>query len=177
MGLANRAAFTRFQPRSVKCSRRALGLDEMGQDKPYVPYTNPLEPTVTHLPPPSGQPAFERPAPPPPPAGATPYAPGAPALQAAPVAAAVGTQPSAVLAILALVFGIIAIIIFPLLGILGVAAVIMGVMGVKRASQGTATKPGLAIAGIVTGALGAVLMIGFWVIGLIGMATTGGVTP
>ena len=61
----------------------------------------------------------------------------------------------------ALVVGIIALItsFFLIGGLLGIIAVILGIIGLVRARRGEATNRGMAIAGIVTGALAILIAI------------------
>lgn len=61
----------------------------------------------------------------------------------------------------ALVLGILSLVSWFLLvgGIFGVIAVVLGVLGRARAGRGEATNGGMALAGILTGALGVLLTI------------------
>lgn len=72
-----------------------------------------------------------------------------------------GQGPSNGLGIAALVLGIAALLtwFFLLGGVLGVVAIVLGVLGRKKASRGEATNGGVALAGIITGAIGVVLTI------------------
>ncbi|MGW7268310.1 DUF4190 domain-containing protein [Streptomyces sp. NPDC054842] len=66
-----------------------------------------------------------------------------------------------------LVLGIIAAVLFcmwPVAILLGILALVFGVIGRGRASRGEATNPGQALAGIICGAVGLVLAIGFAVL-------------
>ncbi|MBA5223162.1 DUF4190 domain-containing protein [Streptomyces griseoaurantiacus] len=59
-----------------------------------------------------------------------------------------------------LVLGIITVVIFclwPVSILLGVLAVILGIVGRRRAGRGESTNPGQALAGIICGAVGALL--------------------
>lgn len=84
------------------------------------------------------------------------------------------------LGIAALVLGILAIlatitVIGVVLGIpLGLLAVILGIVGVLRVGKGLATNKGVAIAGIVTGALGLIASVAVVVLGATFFASTGG---
>lgn len=72
-------------------------------------------------------------------------------------------QPRNGFGVAALVLGIVAIVLFwipfvDILGIiLGILAIVFGVVGIARVRTGQATNRGMAIAGIVTGAIGVVL--------------------
>ncbi|MEU8622611.1 DUF4190 domain-containing protein [Streptomyces sp. NPDC048623] len=71
-----------------------------------------------------------------------------------------GQQPSNGLGTAAMVLGIIAVAGFCAYGlgsILGILALIFGVIGLKKANRGEATNRGMAIAGIVLGAIGTVI--------------------
>jgi hypothetical protein len=59
----------------------------------------------------------------------------------------------------ALVVGVVALVLaLFLLGLpLGILAIVLGILGLRRASRGEATNRGMAIGGIVTGALGVLL--------------------
>ena len=79
-----------------------------------------------------------------------------------------GTPPAAPrngLGVAALVLGILGLVgaWVPIVGIgggvLGLVAVILGIVGRKRAARGQATNGGLALAGIITGALAVVLAV------------------
>ena len=61
----------------------------------------------------------------------------------------------------ALILGIVALVLaIPIVGLLpGVVAVVLGIIGVRRANRGEATNRGMAIGGIVTGALAVVLAV------------------
>ncbi|MEU3188003.1 DUF4190 domain-containing protein [Streptomyces sp. NPDC006923] len=80
--------------------------------------------------------------------------------------------PSNGMGIAAMVLGIIAVAVFCLWGlgvILGVLALIFGIIGRRRARRGQATNGGMALAGIILGAIGAVISGAFvafliWVI-------------
>ncbi|TCK24414.1 DUF4190 domain-containing protein [Pseudonocardia endophytica] len=67
----------------------------------------------------------------------------------------------------ALILGIIAILTCWLVigGLFGLIAIVLGVLGAGRARRGRATNRGVAITGIVTGALGLVVAIVIVVIG------------
>ena len=84
------------------------------------------------------------------------------------------------LGIAALVLGILAIlatitVIGVILGIpLGLLAVILGIVGLRRVGKGLATNKGVAIAGIVTGALGLVVSVAVVVLGATFFASSGG---
>ncbi|MBW0103136.1 DUF4190 domain-containing protein [Pseudonocardia sp. KRD291] len=84
------------------------------------------------------------------------------------------------LAIAALVLGILALVVTitvigVVLGIpLGLLAVILGIVGVRRVGKGIATNKGVAIAGIVTGALGLIASVAVVVLGATLFASTGG---
>ncbi|MFF1961691.1 DUF4190 domain-containing protein [Streptomyces sp. NPDC058220] len=66
--------------------------------------------------------------------------------------------------ITAMVLGIISVVIFCIWGvgiILGVLALIFGIIGRRRAQRGEATNGGMALAGIILGAIGAVVSAAF----------------
>ncbi|MET7599693.1 MULTISPECIES: DUF4190 domain-containing protein [unclassified Streptomyces] len=66
-----------------------------------------------------------------------------------------------------LVLGIIAAVLFclwPVAIVLGILALVFGVIGRRRAGRGEATNPGQALAGIICGAVGLLLGIGFAVL-------------
>jgi len=120
--------------------------------------------------PPEQAPGVEHPPPgQPPQAGPPPYA-GQPPQPGPPPYAGYGPPPSVSpstsngMAIAALVLGIVSIVICWLCGlgvVAGVLAVVFGILGLKRA-KALPGRPsaGLATAGIVTGAIGAVLSVG-----------------
>ncbi|MFJ4012401.1 DUF4190 domain-containing protein [Streptomyces sp. NPDC090026] len=89
-------------------------------------------------------------------------APGYPAPYAQP-AGVWAPQPANGLGITAMVLGIVSIPLFCVYGVvsivLGILGVIFGVLGRKRAQRGEATNGGMALAGIITGAVGIVLGI------------------
>jgi hypothetical protein len=67
-----------------------------------------------------------------------------------------GSSPRNGIGIAAMVVGIVAIFLFwiPLLGlVLAIVALVLGIVGIRKASRGEATNKGMAIAGVVTGAL------------------------
>ncbi len=70
-------------------------------------------------------------------------------------------QPSNGVGIAALVVGIVALVLsilfFPLGLLLGIVAVVLGIVGLRKAKRGEATNKGMAIAGLVTGALAIVI--------------------
>jgi hypothetical protein len=88
------------------------------------------------------------PPPPPPPAG-YPAGPGA-------------EKPQNIFGILALVLGIVAVVLSCLYAGFwaGIPAIVLGVLGLNRAKQGRATNRGLALTGIILGAIGVVISIG-----------------
>lgn len=98
---------------------------------------------------------------PPPPSQQPGYAP--------PGAPAYAVQPSTGMAIAALVLGILAVIngiipfMFWLAIPLGILALIFGIVGISKANQQGGAGRGMAIAGLVTGIIGAVLGI-LWIV-------------
>ncbi len=134
-----------------------------GQEPPSEqqppPQPPPAQQPPPQQPPPAQQPSWSSPAP-----GAAP-----PPGQGPPPAAQ--AQPSNGLAIGALITGIAAtvfgtvlgffILTLPLAFILGVVAVILGILGMRKAKQ-IATGKGLALTGVITGAVGIVAVI-LWV--------------
>ena len=71
------------------------------------------------------------------------------------------TSPKNGFGIAALVLGILSLVTWFFLvgGLLGLIAIILGVIGRKRAKRGEATNGGMALAGIITGAIGLLLTI------------------
>jgi hypothetical protein len=76
----------------------------------------------------------------------------------------------------ALILGIVAILTcwFVLGGLFGLLAIVLGVLGASRARRGRATNRGVAVAGIVTGAIGLVVAIVILVIGGTAFVSLGG---
>jgi membrane-bound ClpP family serine protease len=76
----------------------------------------------------------------------------------------------------ALILGVIAILTCWIVigGLFGLIAIVLGVLGASRARRGRATNRGVAIAGIVTGALGLVVAIVIVVIGGTAFFSLGG---
>nr|WP_202515717.1 DUF4190 domain-containing protein [Streptomyces sp. SID161] len=67
----------------------------------------------------------------------------------------------------ALVLGILSAVGFlawPIALVLGILAVVFGSLGRGKAKRGEATNPGMALAGIICGATGLVLAVGFFVL-------------
>ena len=90
---------------------------------------------------------------------------GAPSYGSAPAAGS-GSNP---MAIVALVLGILAILtacFWFVAGPLGIAAIVLGVLGRGKAKRGEARQGGLAMAGLVTGAIGLILTIVLTVAGI-----------
>lgn len=76
-------------------------------------------------------------------------------------------------AIAALVCGVLGLVFFlvPVLGLLlAVVALVLGIVGLRRTRDPATAGRGLAIAGIVTGALGTLIGL-WWLIGLVGLFT------
>ncbi|MFB7268749.1 DUF4190 domain-containing protein [Streptomyces sp. NPDC056244] len=72
--------------------------------------------------------------------------------------------PSNGMGIAAMVLGIISVVVFCLWGIgviVGVLALVLGVIGRRKVQRGQATNGGMALAGIVLGAIGAVISAAF----------------
>lgn len=109
------------------------------------PNPSPEDPYGQQPPPPPGQPV-------PPPPGSMPPPPGG----------VPGQQPSNGMGLTAMILGIVAL---PLvccfyLGIpVGIVAVVMGFLGKQKADRGEATNRGQAMAGLICGAIAAVLGI------------------
>ncbi|NEB80736.1 DUF4190 domain-containing protein [Streptomyces sp. SID14478] len=103
---------------------------------------------------------------------------GYPAQQSAPYAAApygwaggMPTQPSNGLGIAGMVCGIVAAVLFllwPIAIISGALGIIFGAIGRGKAKRGEATNPGQALTGIICGAAGIVLGVGFIVLIIVG---------
>ncbi len=90
---------------------------------------------------------------------------GAPSYGSAPAAGS-GSNP---MAIVALVLGILSILtacFWFVAGPLGIAAIVLGFLGRGKAKRGEARQGGLAMAGLVTGAIGLVLTIVLTVAGI-----------
>lgn len=121
------------------------------------PFPTPPEGGQPYQPPQYGAPQYPGPAQPPygQPYG-TPYAPGV----AGPKRNGMGVA--------ALVLGILAILTgwFVLGGVLGILAVVFGVIGRGRAKRGEADNGGLALAGLICGAIGIVIAAGIIVAGV-----------
>ncbi len=81
-------------------------------------------------------------------------------------------QASNGIGIAALVVGILAlplsILFFPLGLILGIVAIVLGIVGIRKAKRGEATNKGMAITGVVTGAVALVIaiLVTIFVVGL-----------
>jgi hypothetical protein len=124
---------------------------------PEDPFRSPPPGGQPH-PPPSGQP--------PPDAAVPPYGgAGQPPPYGEPAwsqpAYGSGAGPRNTVGILALVLGVLSLFswFFLLGGLLGIAAIVLGVVGRRRARRGEATNGGIALAGIVTGAISVVLTV------------------
>lgn len=80
------------------------------------------------------------------------------------------------LGLAALILGIVAVLtcLFVIGGVFGLLAIVLGVLGAGRARRGRATNRGVAIAGIVTGAVGLVVAIVIVVIGGTAFFSLGG---
>lgn len=88
------------------------------------------------------------------------------------------SQPRNGMGIAALVLGILSIpLLFISLGILGVVlgglAVIFGIIGVRRSGRREATNSGVAVAGIVTGAIGLVIGVVVGVLAILALNVAG----
>ncbi|MFI9211877.1 MULTISPECIES: DUF4190 domain-containing protein [unclassified Streptomyces] len=84
-------------------------------------------------------------------------------------------QPSNGMGIASMVLGIVAVVGFCLYGlniILGILALIFGIIGLKKAGRGEATNRGMALAGVILGAVG--IVVGAVILGLIIWAGTQG---
>ncbi|MFJ5973805.1 DUF4190 domain-containing protein [Streptomyces sp. NPDC093060] len=95
---------------------------------------------------------------------------GAPGIPSYPAAGGYGwpglqPQPNNGMGTASLVLGILATVGFcawPLALVMGVVAVILGALGRGKARRGEATNPGVALAGIICGAAGIVLVLGLF---------------
>lgn len=76
------------------------------------------------------------------------------------------TNVMAIIAIIAGVLSIIASCLWFVAGPLGIAAIVLGVLGRGKAKRGEAGGGGLAMAGIITGAIGLVLTIVLTLVGV-----------
>ncbi|MEU8692958.1 DUF4190 domain-containing protein [Streptomyces sp. NPDC048665] len=146
---------------------------------PAHPYGAPAAPAQPYAPPLGQYPASE-PVPPPPIApdgpGQLPYYPPAPSAYgdpgAYPAAHAYGwpgmqPAPSNGLGTAALVCGILSTVgflLWPIALVLGILAIIFGAIGRGKAKRGEATNPGMALAGLICGSVGIVLVLGFWAV-------------
>ncbi|MFI2202721.1 DUF4190 domain-containing protein [Streptomyces sp. NPDC020192] len=145
---------------------------------PVNPYAPPAAPVNPFAPPAAQHPATEL-VPPPPIApdgpGQVPYGyPGTPSAYgypgAYPAANAYGwpgmqPAPSNGMGTAALVCGILATVGFlmwPVALVLGILAIIFGAVGRGKAKRGEATNPGMALAGLICGGAGIVLVLGFF---------------
>ena len=119
-------------------------------DDPYGQRSPPQYPGVTPTPG-TGQPYQ----PAPPPTGGY-YAP--PGYGAPPPA-----QPNNTLGLLGMIFGIAGIPLAAFCGLfslpVGAAGLVLGILGMRRASEGRATNRGMALAGVICGAVSIVVMI------------------
>ncbi|MCS0604205.1 DUF4190 domain-containing protein [Streptomyces sp. LP11] len=73
--------------------------------------------------------------------------------------------PSNGLGTASLVLGILAaagFLLYPVALVLGILAVVFGVIGRAKARRGEATNPGVALAGLICGAVGIVLVVGLF---------------
>jgi hypothetical protein len=104
------------------------------------------------------------------PTSGNPYPTSPPAYTAYPVAGYGAPAPQQgnqnVFGILALILGIVSIpAACCYLGLLlGGAAVVLGIVGMKKATEGQATNRGMALAGVICGGVGVVLVIGYIVL-------------
>ena len=80
--------------------------------------------------------------------------------------------PSSALAIASLILGIIGLLSGWLIfgGALGLVGVILGIVALVKVKNGTASGKGMAIGGIVTGALGMIISVVVLILGLIGIS-------
>jgi hypothetical protein len=92
------------------------------------------------------------PVPPPPPPAGPPGYPGAPGAE----------KPQNIFGILALVLGIVSVVLFCVYAGFwaGIPAIVLGVLGLNRAKAGRATNRGLALTGLILGAVGLLISIG-----------------
>ncbi|WP_177235474.1 DUF4190 domain-containing protein [Streptomyces sp. MUSC 14] len=139
----------------------------------------PAAPAYPYAPPVGQYPAAE-PVPPPPIApdgpGQLPYYPPTPPAYGDPGAYPAanpygwpGMQPapSNGLGTAALVCGILAAVgflLWPIALVLGILGIIFGAIGRGKAKRGEATNPGMALAGLICGSVGIVLVVGFWAV-------------
>ncbi|MFF4042106.1 DUF4190 domain-containing protein [Streptomyces sp. NPDC001816] len=152
---------------------------------PATPYAPPAAPGNPYGPPMASphQPQETAPVPPPPLSpdgpGQMPYGYpaqqpqpgyGGPGIPSYPAAGGYGwpglqPQPNNGMGTSSLVLGILATVGFcawPLALVMGVMAVVLGALGRGKARRGEATNPGVALAGIICGAAGIVLVLGFF---------------
>ena len=83
--------------------------------------------------------------------------------------------PSSALAIASLILGVIGLLSGWLIfgGVLGLVGVILGIVALVKVKNGTASGKGMAIGGIVTGALGMIVAVVVLILGLIGIGMPG----
>lgn len=84
-------------------------------------------------------------------------------------------KPGSGLAIASLILGIIGLLSGWLIfgGVLGLVGVILGIVALVKVKNGTASGKGMAIGGIVTGALGMIVAAVVLVLGMIGLSMLG----
>jgi len=83
--------------------------------------------------------------------------------------------PSSALAIASLILGVIGLLSGWLIfgGALGLVGVILGIVALVKVKNGTASGKGMAIVGIVTGALGMIVAVVVLILGMIGLGMLG----
>ena len=163
------------------------GQDPYGQPQQPDPYAQPQQPAYQDPYAQPQQPAYQDPYAQQPPVSGTPYPTsggGYPTSGGAYPPAGYGApgypqpgygqpQQQNTLGLLSMIFGIVSI---PLaccyIGLLlGAAAIVLGYLGQQKVKEGVANNGGMALAGIITGAVGVVIEIGFWILYAAGMAS------
>ncbi|MFF5230120.1 DUF4190 domain-containing protein [Dactylosporangium sp. NPDC000521] len=157
------------------------GQPQYGQPQPD-PYAQPQQPAYQDPYAQPQQPAYQDPYAQQPPVSGTPYPTsggGYPTSGGAYPPAGYGTpgyqqpgyggqQPQNTLGLLALIFGILSVVLFCCIGVLaGPAAIVCGYLGQQKVKQGLANNGGMALAGMITGAVGTVLSIGYIILTLV----------
>ena len=163
------------------------GQPQYGQPQPD-PYAQPQQPAYQDPYAQPQQPAYQDPYAQQPPVSGTPYPTsggGYPTSGGAYPPAGYGTpgyqqpgyggqQPQNTFGIISLILGIVSIVLFCCyVGLLaGPGAIVLGYLGQQKVKQGLATNGGLCLAGLITGAIGTVLSVG-WIILYIAGSTSG----
>ncbi|GAA1508046.1 hypothetical protein GCM10009827_022800 [Dactylosporangium maewongense] len=162
------------------------GQPQYGQPQPD-PYAQPQQPAYQDPYAQPQQPAYQDPYAQQPPVSGTPYPTsggGYPTSGGAYPPAGYGTpgyqqpgygqqQPQNTLGLVSMILGIVSIpFACCYIGLLlGAAAIVLGYLGQQKVKQGLANNGGMALAGIITGAVGVVIEIAIWVLYFAGAAS------